>query len=491
MDLVPSPDQVISAAGNLAQILVGHEIADLRPMPRSLIDEGVLRRVHHYRPAPDAPPVGDPVLLVAPLAAPSSCYDLRRGCSLVEHLVGAGRPTYLLDYGQVPFEDRNLGMETWVEDVVPAAVRAVSAHARGRAVHLVGWSLGGTFAVLAAAGLSELPIASVTVLGTPFDVGQVPLVAPPTPLIHPELPPELAPLGWALKLLGGVPGPVKWVWGLPPVQELVAKPLSVAARLDDGEHLAQVQAVDRLDRDTVAYRGRTFGQVYHRFVRGHQVRAGAFDLDGRVVDVAAVTVPVLVVAGAGDHIAPVSSVRELVTLLTGSVDVRFEIVPGDHLGLLTGPEAREGTWPALDEWIEEWQAPAPAPVRRTRKKAATSTPPAERPAARRSTAKSPTAKSPAKRPAAKRPAAKRTGASSESIGANPTRRYGSTPSRTLAAGTPPEPAPVKKAPVRKTPVRKATVAKTAAKTPAKTTPAKTTPATKTPAKRTPAGKSTT
>ncbi len=27
-------------------------LADLRPMPRTLIDEGELREVYHYRPAP-------------------------------------------------------------------------------------------------------------------------------------------------------------------------------------------------------------------------------------------------------------------------------------------------------------------------------------------------------------------------------------------------------------------------------------------------------
>ena len=110
------------------------------------------------------------MLLVTPLAAPAICYDLRRGCSLVEHLVDAGRPTYLVEYGAVSFRDRSLGMEHWIEEVVPTAIREVSAHAGGRPVHVVGWSLGGVFALLAAAGDADLPIASITALGSPFDV---------------------------------------------------------------------------------------------------------------------------------------------------------------------------------------------------------------------------------------------------------------------------------------------------------------------------------
>ena len=184
MDLIPKPDQVVAAASNVAHKVFYGGLADLRPMPRTLIDDGTLREVYHYRPAAKVTEQGDPVLLVTPLAAPALCYDLRRGCSLVEHLVAAGRPTYLVEYGQVSFRDRGLGMEHWVDEVVPAAIREVSAHAGGRPVHVIGWSLGGIFAMLTAADSPELPIASLTVVGSPVDVKQVPLVAPLRPLLN-------------------------------------------------------------------------------------------------------------------------------------------------------------------------------------------------------------------------------------------------------------------------------------------------------------------
>ena len=165
MDLIPKPDQVVSAASNVAHKVLYGGLADLRPMPRTLIDEGTLREVYHYRPAAKVREQGDPVLLVTPLAAPALCFDLRRGCSLVEHFVTAGRPTYLVEYGEVSFKDRNLGMEHWIDEVVPDAIREVSAHAGGRPVHVIGWSLGGIFALLTAADQPDLPIASLTVVG--------------------------------------------------------------------------------------------------------------------------------------------------------------------------------------------------------------------------------------------------------------------------------------------------------------------------------------
>ena len=68
---MPKPDQLVAAAGNVAHVALYGGLADLRPMPRTLIDEGTLREVYHYRPAVNVRSTGDPVLLVTPLAAPA------------------------------------------------------------------------------------------------------------------------------------------------------------------------------------------------------------------------------------------------------------------------------------------------------------------------------------------------------------------------------------------------------------------------------------
>lgn len=396
-------------------------LADLRPMPRTLIDDGNLREVYHYRPAARALESGDPVLLVTPLAAPSVCFDLRRGCSVVEHFITEGRRTYLVEYGEVSFRDRNLGMEHWIHEVVPAAIREVSAHAGGRPVHVIGWSLGGIFAMLAAADLPDLPIASLTVVGSPFDVKQVPLVAPLRPLLNLSEGRGVITRGY--QAMGGAPKPlVKWAFQLSSFQRLVTKPLAIATHLDDADFLAQIEAVDRFMANMIAYPGRTFGQLYHRFVKGNALVKGSITFDDRTIELKNVSAPVLVFAGANDGIAPVNAVKALVKLLTGSPEVRFEVVPGGHLGMLTGRAARGTTWKVMDEWITQWSTDNEAPpARRTTKKvAATKKPPAKKAASKKTaSAKAPTT-------------SKRTAASAERIGSNPSRRYGSDGSRSLS-----------------------------------------------------------
>jgi polyhydroxyalkanoate synthase len=287
-------------------------------------------------------------------------------------------------------------MEHWVDEVLPEAIRTVSEHAGGRGVHLVGWSLGGIFALLVAADRQDLPIASLTVLGSPVDVTKVPLVAPVRPLLN--LTQGGGAITRAYRALGGVPTPlVNWAFTAASAQKVLSKPLAVLTHLDDTDYLAQMEAVTRFMSNMTAYPGRTFGQLYHRFVRGNSLAAGRMEIGERTIDLAAISVPVLVFAGNTDGIAPLPAVRAVVPLLTGSRQVRFEVVPGGHLGMLTGRAARGTTWQAIDEWVAEWSVGQVAP---------------------------------AKKAAAKKTPATKT-ASSGTIGSNPARRYGSAGSRAL------------------------------------------------------------
>lgn len=427
---IPSTSSVAAAAGNVAHKLLYGGLADLRPMPRTLIDEGILREVYHYRPLAGVEQVGDPILLVTPLAAPSSCFDLRRGCSLVEHLLQLGRSVYLVEYGEVSFRNRTLGMEHWVEEVVPLAVEAVARHAGGDNVHVAAWSLGGIFALLTAADRQDLPIGTITIYGSPIDVSEVPLIAPLRPLI------DLTGgriIGGVTDLLGGAPKPfVRWAFQLSAAQKMVTKPVAQLNHLADADYLAQLEAVDRFTENMIAYPGRAFGQLYHRFVRRNELVGGTWELDDRVIDLSAITQPVLVFAGATDGIAPIPAVRAVVPLLHGSPEVYFEVVPGGHLGMLTGRSARTSSWLIMDEFMTAHDGIKRAPA--TRPAAAKTGITTEKlPSTRAGGARKPSARAATQKSAAKKPAPRRTAeqAAEKTIGSNPNRRYNSANSRAL------------------------------------------------------------
>ena len=354
-DPLPSRGVDLSAAAaNLLDMARGG-IADLRRMPRDPIAEGPRGTLYRYLPVAGAAEAGgEPVLLVPPLGAPDFAYDLRRGCSLVEHLLDGGHPVYLVDHGPMSFAERRLGMEHWVDGVVPWAARATAEDA-GPDVHLVGWSLAGIFCSLAVAGAvvagEPLPVRSLTMVGSPVDVSAVPFVAPLRPLAAVAGGHGLATV---YRLIGSVPAPmVSAAFQLTAVDKLLTKPLTVLSRLDDRDVLAQIEAVEHLMRNMHGYPGRVFGQIYHLMLRSNDLADGTLALSGRSVPLAAVDVPVLVVAGRSDVIAPLRAVQKVVGLLTGAPEVRFATAPGGHLGVLTGRAARTTTWSALDVFFAD------------------------------------------------------------------------------------------------------------------------------------------
>jgi len=351
---VPSTESLVAAGLNVWTKLVNGHLADLTPMPRDRLHTAPQTTVYRYRNAGDDSG-NPPTLLVPPLAAPARCFDLRRSCSMVEHLVDGGRRTYLVDYGAIAFADRHLGLEHWIENVIPDAIR-VAADDAGEPVHLAAWCLGGIMALLALADQPDLPVASATLIASPFDVTAVPIIAP----LRPVALLTGGRLGTvAYRAMGGAPAfLVKRMFQLSSVDKYVTKPLAILTHLDDRDFLAQIEAVDEFTANMLAYPGRTFGQLYHRFLRANDLAGGCLDINGKRLALDNVTVPVLAIGGTGDTIAPVAAVHHVGSLLPNSPEVRLETAPGGHLGVLTGRGARRTTWALLDEWIDKQQAPA-------------------------------------------------------------------------------------------------------------------------------------
>jgi poly[(R)-3-hydroxyalkanoate] polymerase subunit PhaC len=364
MRRIPSPDDVIDAAANAWDLFLGGGVTDLSRTPSSIIDDGPQRTIFRYRSQRRLRRDRAPVLLVPPLAAPATCFDLRPGCSLAEHLMGLGYPTYLVDYGRISFSDRDLGLEHWVDDVIPNAIAAVSEDAGGAPVQPVGWCLGGIMMLLAVAGDPKLPVASVSLVASPFDFARVRLMAPIRRLA------KLTggALGTALyRALGGAPAPlVSLGFRATAIDRYMTRPLFLARNLHRRDVLAHTQAIDDYMANMLAYPGRTFGQLYHTFFRVNDLAGGSIDLGGRRIDLADVTLPVLAVAGEADVLAPREAVEHVGDLLPGAPEVRLESAPGGHLGVLTGRSAIRSTWVHLDEFLGQHdpvRRAAPAPGR--------------------------------------------------------------------------------------------------------------------------------
>lgn len=325
----------------------GGALLDADPLPATVIHAGPQNTVSRYAARTRRRVRRAPVLLVPPLAAPASCFDLRPGCSLAEHLLLRGHPTYLVDYGPIAFDDRALGLEHWIERVLPRAMAAASGDA-GEPLHVVGWCLGGIMAALAAAARADLPVRTMTLIASPFDFRALRIGAP-VRLLE-------SVTGGALttalyRTMGGVPAPLtSLAFKATALPRYLTRPVAVASHLGDREWLTHLKATDDYMNNMLAYPGRSFGQLFHRFFMVNDLVDGRLELTDHTIDLAEVRVPVLSIAGSEDLLAPRGAVYPIERLLPNSPRVEVKTAPGGHLGVLTGRGAALSTWRYFDEF---------------------------------------------------------------------------------------------------------------------------------------------
>ncbi|TSD96019.1 alpha/beta hydrolase [Skermania sp. ID1734] len=338
---------VDTAARNAWALSFGEGIERHVPTPSTLLFDEPHRQLRRF--GRDGDRRGRPVLLVPPLAAPATCFDLRPGQSLAEFLLDTGRTPYVIDYGTIGYADRNLSFETWIDDILPTAIQRVSDD--NGEVDVVAWCLGGTLSLLTAAAHEDLPIRSIATVATPIEYAHLPSLQP--------LRMTAKLTGGRLvttfnRLAGGIPSPiVQASFRFTALDREIKKPWFIARNLLETETLARMESIDRFMGAMPGYPGRFYGQLWGRIMLRNDLAEGGLRLGERRIEFARVGVPVLAIAGTGDAITSVPAARHLVEVLTGAPSVRFETEPGSHLGVLTGPHARATTWAHIDRFFAE------------------------------------------------------------------------------------------------------------------------------------------
>lgn len=294
-----------------------------------------------------------PVLLIPPLAAPASCYDLGPDHSMVRHLLETGRIPYVVDYGEMTRADRHIGFEDFIDEIVPNAIGQVLADFAGPAgtcVDLIAWSLGGTVAFLSVAADPTLPVRSITAVGTPLNYALV----PPYPLARTLT----APTGGravttALRVLGGIPAPlVQLAYRATAWERELKKPWFILNNLGNTETLARMEVVNRFQRRFPGYPGRLVEQMWKQLIYRDELAGGVVNLDERRIDLTAIAIPIQLFGSHRDAIVPWRAAHHGMELFGSSPQVHFMTVETSHLGLIAGPDAVRHTWPRIDGFLD-------------------------------------------------------------------------------------------------------------------------------------------
>ncbi|CAN5366643.1 alpha/beta fold hydrolase [soil metagenome] len=283
-----------------------------------------------------------PTLVLPPQAGHDSCIvDFSTAQSQIATIQAAGLTRVAsLDWIGATAATRDTGVGDYL-----AVVDAAAVHLGGR-VNLIGDCQGGWLAVLYAA-LHPERVNTLTIAGAPVDfhAGQA--------AIHDWV--SLLAADGDLRFYraivaandGVLPGQVLLggFMAMQPAAE-IDRQLQLLARLDDTDHVRRYAEFERWFQHTQAIPGGFYLWIVEHLFAGNELILGSLTVEGQPVDLARISCPVVLLAGAGDHITPPEQVFALAgAVSTPAGQITRLTTTGGHLGLFMGHHALEQYWP--------------------------------------------------------------------------------------------------------------------------------------------------
>lgn len=320
----------------------GHRFTDLEPTPKDLVWSQGKIELHRYRN--DDVRYHPPVVLMLGLVSKSSLFDLYQGSSMARALVDAGFDVYVIRWGEADAGDAENTVEHYVQRYLPRMLRAVCRRSGAEDTTLLGYCMGGNFALLAVAGVPDLPVRNLITMASPIDFDEMP--AQFIPLRDEGFDPRDF-----VDASGCIPGDmVANFYELRRPTAALAQLVTLAERLDDEKYVAVHQAIAHWTSDHVPMPIGVAEQVINHWLRENAFATGRLRLGGEPVDLKQITCPTLCVLTLRDEVIPPGSAKPLAGLLSSKDFQMLELEAG-HIGLAFGRSANQLLHPKLIEWL--------------------------------------------------------------------------------------------------------------------------------------------
>lgn len=270
-----------------------------------------------------------PVVFVPSLINPPKVLDLSRSRSMLRHMAAAGHDAYLVDWGAPSAGDASLGLDGHVTDRLLPLLSALP-----RAPILVGYCLGGTLAIGAAA-LHRMK--AVVTLAAPWDFDGLPETdrGKIAALWHGAKP--------VCERLGYVPMEVmqSGFWAMDPART-VRKYASFADMPPGSDEELAFLAVEDWANGGPPLSFAAGRDLFEQFYAANAPGLGRWRVGERNATLDALDCPTLAFQSSADRIVPCEAGPKLYENRVSGLG---------HVGMIVSGKAREELWDPLSDWL--------------------------------------------------------------------------------------------------------------------------------------------
>ncbi len=316
---------------------------DVATAPKELVWQEDKIKLFHYKN--ENVTCKTPIIISYALVNRFDMMDLQPDRSIIRKLLSLGMDIYVIDWGYPTRADRYLSLNDYVNNYIDGSVDFVCKTHKIAQVNLLGVCQGGTMSLMYAA-LHPEKVKNLVTLVTPVDFNiQDGLL-----------------FKWAKHLdvdkivdaNGGiVPGDfLNFAFDMLKPTAKAKKYQNLTDMFDNEDKLMNFLRMEYWVADSPDQAGECFRQFIKDLYQKNKLLKGELELGGKKVNLKNITMPILTIYAAEDHLVPPSSTKPLNDAVSSTDKTLYEF-PGGHIGVFVGGRSQKELGPTIAKWYSE------------------------------------------------------------------------------------------------------------------------------------------